>query len=306
MLAVLSALACIAIPRLSATVALAASAADPAQGTAPRPIVRPAPDSPLRAPGDALSAMVAREHAFAAAAGRVGMKAAFLEFLDDSAIALVPAPTSAKAQWRSRPDPADPLKTRLAWEPRIGEVARSGDLGWLSGPYSIVPDGDAAHTGYGCYFSLWRRQADGLWLVVLDQGIQTPEPCVFPGAGFSPMPAASARGSDVAAGKDHLLAIDRAIRDAGALAARLDERARIYRPGYLPFVGIAAAKATLAKRSGQTFTSLAAETSSADDLAYTYGTIESGRGYYVRVWRRAPGAEWRVIVDVQTDLEAAQ
>ncbi len=277
------------------------------QGAAPKPVQRPSPDAPLRAAGDALTTMVAREQAFAAAAGRIGIKAAFLEFLDDSAIALEPSPGSAKAVWRGRPDPADPLKMRLAWEPRVGEVSRAGDLGWLSGPYSIVPDGNAAHTGYGCYFSLWRRQPGGLWLVVLDQGIQTPEPCGFPGTGFSGIAPATAGTADPASGKAHIVAVDGTIRNGAALAARLDDAVRIYRPGLQPFVGRAAAKDALGKLSDQTFTPIAAEISASDDLAYTYGKVQSARaGYYVRVWRRAPGADWRVIVDVQTDLQPAR
>ena len=276
------------------------------QGGAPRPVVRPSPEAPLRGAGGALTTMVAREHAFAAAALRVGVKAAFLAFLDDRAIALVPAPASAKAVWRGRPDPVDPLKTRLEWEPRIGDESRAGDLGWLSGPYSIVPDVSTPHTVYGCYFSLWRRQPGGPWFVVLDQGIETPEPCAFTGTGFSAIAPASTQGADGATGQAHLFAIDRAIGDGAGLAARLDDEARIYRPGHQPFVGSAAAKQALATLSDQTFATIAAEVSSSDDLAYTYGKVESVRtGYYVRVWRRAPGAGWNVIADVQTDLRAA-
>ena len=197
-----------------------------------------AEESPKESSAADLASMVDAERAFATAAKKVGIKAAFLEYLDDEAVALQPTLGRAKDVWRSRPDPADPLKAKLTWEPRTGQVASSGDLGWLTGPYVFMPEAGAP-ASYGCYFSVWTRSPGRPWRVALDQGIDTSEPCVFPGAGFKAAKVARWAGP-VAAREEAratLLARDGELaasgaRDAGAaIAGALDAAGRVYRPG---------------------------------------------------------------------------
>ena len=47
----------------------------------------------------------------------------------------------------------------LAWWPTYAGIARSGDLGFTTGSFSI----DAARTPRGQYFTVWKRQPDGGW-----------------------------------------------------------------------------------------------------------------------------------------------
>ena len=58
--------------------------------------------------------------------------------------------------------------TGFQWRPEHGSVARSGDLGFTTGP--VTPRGEpqpaAAQTGR--YFTIWRRQPDGTWRYVVD------------------------------------------------------------------------------------------------------------------------------------------
>lgn len=66
----------------------------------------------------------------------------------------------------------------LRWEPDRADIAASGDLGWTTGHYvseSIGPDG-TPQRAEGLYVSIWRRQVDGTWKVVMDLGnpIDTP------------------------------------------------------------------------------------------------------------------------------------
>ena len=59
----------------------------------------------------------------------------------------------------------------LTWEPIIAEVANSGELGYTWGNWKFVqPD----TTYYGNYFTVWKKQIDGKWKVVLDGGNSTP------------------------------------------------------------------------------------------------------------------------------------
>ena len=60
----------------------------------------------------------------------------------------------------------------LKWHPTQVEVASSGDLGYSIGEYERIGKNAAGNpeTATGNYVSIWRRQADGKWKVVLDIG----------------------------------------------------------------------------------------------------------------------------------------
>lgn len=63
----------------------------------------------------------------------------------------------------------------LAWEPRRADIAASGDLGWTTGSYvskGIGVDGQPRQA-QGRYVTIWRKQPDGSWKVVMDLGNPT-------------------------------------------------------------------------------------------------------------------------------------
>jgi ketosteroid isomerase-like protein len=66
----------------------------------------------------------------------------------------------------------------LTWAPDRADIAASGDLGWTTGRF--VSEGRGAEgdlrRGYGRYVSIWRKQADGSWKVVMDLGNPTGAP----------------------------------------------------------------------------------------------------------------------------------
>ena len=56
------------------------------------------------------------------------------------------------------------------WKATKVEVAKSGDLGWTTGPYEIT-ETDAngkPMTDKGKYLAVWKKQADGSWKCVAD------------------------------------------------------------------------------------------------------------------------------------------
>src|SRR5438067_5621778 len=128
----------------------------------------------------ALDALTAAERTFAKTARVKGWRAAFLEFFSPDAIALAPDPTSAVA--RLKIQPVRPFaEEELTWEPRAGDVAVSGALGWLTGP-SIFIDHTAQNPSpnYGNYLSVWKKATDGSWRVFIDVGTRASSPVSFP------------------------------------------------------------------------------------------------------------------------------
>ena len=63
----------------------------------------------------------------------------------------------------------------LTWEPVRAHASADGTLGFTVGSYestSVGSDGESA-VGHGLYVSIWRRQSDGSWKVMMDLGNPT-------------------------------------------------------------------------------------------------------------------------------------
>jgi len=72
----------------------------------------------------------------------------------------------------------DDQNNRLTWSPVHVDVSASGDLAYSFGNYefrSIGKDGKSS-VEHGKYTTIWKKQRDGKWKVVLDMGNATPEP----------------------------------------------------------------------------------------------------------------------------------
>jgi len=93
--------------------------------------------------------------------------AAFLSFIADDAVFLnggkpLRGREAIGAHWkRFFTGPAAPF----AWQPDLVEVIGSGMLAQSIGPVS-APDGKV----FARFYSTWRREPDGRWRIVLDNG----------------------------------------------------------------------------------------------------------------------------------------
>lgn len=272
----------------------------------------PAQDAVLRE----LAAMADTERAFAKTATVKGWRDAFLDFFADDAVALGRDVTLAKDGLRKQP--STPFSEfELVWEPRLGDVAASADLGWLTGPStSINHTAKEGKPGHGCYLSIWRKQPNGPWRVFIDVGAGAPEPVPF-APGFTRMPFgaryAGKAGEEAVkelAGKslgeaDRDLNAQIAAQGASrAFASRLAPSSRLHRPGSTPIVG---AEAIAVWLSGHASAAAAkegvAEAAAAGDFGYTYGTFEIKTpkplaGAYLRLWNRDAAGHWWLMVDV--------
>jgi ketosteroid isomerase-like protein len=72
----------------------------------------------------------------------------------------------------------DDKNNQLVWTPVGADISGSGDLGYTYGTFefhSKDKEGKAV-VDYGKYTSIWKKQADGSWKVVLDMGNASPAP----------------------------------------------------------------------------------------------------------------------------------
>jgi ketosteroid isomerase-like protein len=75
-----------------------------------------------------------------------------------------------------RKQPPWPAGTTLTWTPVKADMAASGDLGYTYGTYIYTAKNKEGKlvANYGKYTSIWKKQKDGQWKVVVDMGNSSP------------------------------------------------------------------------------------------------------------------------------------
>jgi hypothetical protein len=245
--------------------------------------------------------VVAAERAFAADGLELGVQASFLKHSAPDGIVLAPEPTLAKAAFAE----PRPKGRPLVWWPLWAAIARSGDLGFTTGPYTF----DGKPGGY--YFTVWAKQPDGAWKWLFDGG----PPSDQTGAAPKDAPVAYAKLAERKAGSPgkamvEVTAAEKALHaqartdvKAAYLAAVADD-GRIVGSRARPPANRAEIETELGTRAAAiAFAPLGGRASDAGDLAWTYGaagwTARDGsaqRGHYVRIWRNDK-AGWRLLFD---------
>lgn len=301
---------------MSRLLILSTAAFAAALGLSPTVTGQTPPSPAAAADADPMASLAEAERAFARETATVGIRAGFLAWFAHDAIGFQPTLGNAWERLQARPAPPNPTAAQLEWEPRVGDVAASGELGWLTGPSTFTAPDGSKH--YGNYLSIWTRRPEG-WRVFIDVGADAPSPVAF-APGFQRMPAAEGRYSKgprtaQAAAADPTLPLLQAEQganaDAAAVCVALAPEARYHRPGVLPLVGRAAIEADpAALKDGVRRSSIAAAQATSADLGYSYGRYETRpagtpgtgtadpSGYYVRVWRRNASGAWRIVAQV--------
>ena len=255
----------------------------------------------------ALGKIVATERAFAQTSVRHGHRDAFLAYLADDGITFSPSVARGPEGIRKRP-PAR-AAAKLNWSAMLGGVSRGGDLGFTTGPWVVTDRTGQKPARHGMYLTIWRRQADGRYLVDLDVGIATPEAVAHldalsfteaPGVGHGVPERSRPRRSSLRAAD---VRYNQAIAAEGwAKAAagvhRDDARLHIDRIG--PLEPRAAAEARLRQEPRTSLTSVGYRSSNDRDLGYTYGRYENG--WYVRLWTRQPATPWKIFIETLLPL----
>ncbi len=119
---------------------------------------------------DYKTAMLETDRAFSKLSEERGMKHAFMQYVDSNGVLLrpniMPLVGGEAINYISQ---SNDTSFTMTWEPNGGTVAKSGELGYTYGLYSLKPkDKDTIY--YGTYVSIWKKQPDGKWKFVLETG----------------------------------------------------------------------------------------------------------------------------------------
>lgn len=256
----------------------------------------PAPDA---------APVVAAERAFAADFPALGLAGSFTRWSTPDAVILTGGEArTVTAVFEGAPRTRQPGEPLIEWWPTFAGVARSGDMGFTTGP--AMRDQE----GYGHYFTVWVRQPDGQWRWVYDGG-SSASPTNQPGRDSEPrlLPVASTG----AASADAAFAEVKAAETTLAEAARGDQKAahlsvmapegRLYVMQLPPAEGADAFGEALAAwpASFDFGPTEGGGASQGGDMAWTYGPAQwtregmARRGRYMRLWQKRPEG-WRLVM----------
>ena len=248
--------------------------------------------------------VVAAERAFAADGLALGVRDAFLKHSAPEAIVFGPGVQKVHETFPKQD--ADKGGPPLVWWPLWAAIARSGDLGFTTGPYSY----DGQLRGY--YFTVWKKQADGGWKWVYDGGPPSSAVGAAPqGSRPAYLPVSTTKGKY----PESAFADVRKAEATLAAAAKLDVVAA-YKPVLTSNGRVAGSRSAAGNTPEAQAAELATRTKTIDfsaplggdvsvagDLAWTYGDAawirdgQARQGHYVRIWQLGPKG-WRLVYDM--------
>jgi ketosteroid isomerase-like protein len=262
----------------------------------------------------ALFQMREAELNFAKASVMYGRNSAFVENLAEDCVVFAGKWVVNGRQF-FREQEAGPIV--LKWEPDFMDISESRDFGVSTGPWEVQeyrPNTDTTLKGY--FLTVWKKQADGKWKAILDDGAtmtasETREhPFSFPAGADKPV--RSPRKVDVQLTCRELLETEKEFLAAwkkssvsATYSAYIAPKARLLRSGDVPIVSPEGIKYLLSDQDKTlSWSALGSGAASSGDMGFTYGTFEvqseSGAGiyHYVRIWKKQPDGKWKIIVEM--------
>lgn len=253
----------------------------------------------------AYKSLLETEYAFAQSAITSGVRAAFLQYLDDDAVVFRPDPKPGRKtyiEWKES-------GAWLHWSPQRAKVSGAGDLGFTTGPWEYCNGPSRPVIARGQFVSVWKNHPGGQWRLVADIGTSCKENAVEDSLAIPAV--CDTVASKVQAG-DALKADRDGVRTQDSLFARggsselggvCDSLVMVACEGLPPAVGIRAAEKRFAARPVGMYAPRFVEVSKSGDLAYTYGEKhfpQNKKCAYLHVWTKAAGNdEWRLALDVE-------
>jgi len=246
---------------------------------------------------------VLSEKTFASDAQRIGFRDAFLKYIADDGVLFRPGPVNGKKFLSEQKDSPE----LIVWNPTFADISSNGILGYTTGDYEYFPEGrEKGGSSNGQYFSIWQKQSDGNFKVVLDIGIGHGKPKSVSSDWKSPADTGkNLNERKLSAGDSAIRFFEGAEKFGLAKAYKLyaAEDIRMLRDGEFPITGRKNALASAKKNQGAIRFGKRTNFFSTADLAYTSNSYEiirgskTEKGNFVQVWKLR-GAMWQIVLDV--------
>jgi ketosteroid isomerase-like protein len=240
-----------------------------------------------------IDGLIQVENAFAAHAVTHGTKDAFLKFVDSSGIVFNEGkPVNGIEFWNKKAN--DP--GILNWHPRYAAIARSGDLGFTTGPWTFQTTLQDSAIARGIYTTVWRITKTGEWKFLIDLGVSK-SPAIKDSVPIVLRTTTHAKKKSLSSlqeSEKNFIALSN--DPSKAYNRYLSSEAILNRNGELPHDG--AWSPNLVPEHIE-YKVLGSGIASSGDLGYVYGTtvINNKTDNYLRIWKQEQG-EWHIVVEV--------
>lgn len=251
---------------------------------------------------------------FARASVMIGRNAAFAEnFAEESVLFTDKWITNGKQYSKERK--ATPVV--LKWEPEFMDISASRDFGISTGPWEAQeyrPNTPPLFTGY--YVTVWKRQTDGVWKVILDGGSTTPpvknklHTFSYPEGADKALPNSPVMKPEVLRKElfdteTQVLTEWKKNPSPSIYSSFLEPKARLQLNGHLPTSDPDTISVLIARlNKNMIWKTTGAGAASSGDLGFTYGLLEtpgevkSTVGHYVRIWKKHTGGTWKIYLEM--------
>ena len=252
--------------------------------------------------------VVAAEAVFAAQATQTSTEAAFLATSAPTALVVEDGKlANAQEVWRTRPSRPG---SQLSWYPVLADAAQSGDMGYTTGPWTMLQNNRPVSAGE--YVTVWRKQLDGRWKFAVNMGIERIGAVPAPAAVVSRPHLMAAAATPSTAPSNIVLEVDskfaaaELMKPGATYQQYLSSEARLYRSGLSMMQGAAASANMKAIDGGYLFIANTGYLAAAGDLGYVVGSLHRPAsinhpmedGTYLRIWRREANAGWRIVLEM--------
>lgn len=261
-----------------------------------------------------VSDVVDAEKSFKRLVERKGIKDAYLSVADPEGIVFRPQAVKITDFYGS----IDKQPGTFTWEPKFARISANGDLAFSAGPYVYQNGPSDDDKVFGDYVSVWRRDQDNKLKLLIDLGIQHPEPEQQELTDFKEPDTAkrTAPSKDPFNGKTIIINTDKifnhelTVSTLASYKEFLSPEGRYYFPGFDPMTG----PDKIMKFLDNEAISISAQTtnvgrSTSNDLAYSYGTARIKKGNivsnynYVRIWEIDANHKWNILLEVFSSIE---
>jgi ketosteroid isomerase-like protein len=197
------------------------------------------------------------------------------------------------------------------------DISASRDFGISTGPWEVQeyrPNTPPLFNGY--FLTVWKKQSNGAWKVILDGGSTTPplkkvlHRFSFPsGADKSirnpPVIKNESLQKELLDRENQFISEWGKNPEAATYISFLARESRLQLNGHLPATNADTIKVLISGLDkNMIWKPVGAGAASSGDLGFTYGLLEiscaSGhtKGHYVRIWKKHDGEDWQIILEM--------
>lgn len=265
------------------------------------------------------------EREFSKTAEVLGVSESFIKFFAPDGLNFQPQPIVISEAAKDNSAPPQPSKIIFTWEPIYADIAQSGELGYTTGPYEIrenTAEKKLLRTGF--YFSVWKKQTDNSWKVLLDMGVGTPPLSSPEDKKLIIAPQVQLKThltkTETNVSTDAITQLEQKFSEIsqndGVHAYKKfgREDIRLHRFRKLPIIGAESVTAfILEKEAKSSWQNIKSGISASADFAWSYGTYKliqenqtedrTKEGYYLRVWRKDSENNWKIVAEITNPLK---